>query len=181
MGKFEECFCKPDLKLAAVCGHFCTSCTLFIGVQEDPERLKVLAERLHRSIDELTCYGCRSEKKSFYCNTVCKMKKCADDRGVSFCSECTDYPCAEFKAFEAEAQDRIEVGKDLGRIKEVGYEQWYQEMVEHYSCPKCHTINSAHDMVCRKCGAEPSCNYVKLNKQEIIQRQLALRQKQQGQ
>jgi len=178
MEKTDERFRKPDLKLAAVCGHFCLACTLFIGTQEDPERLKVLAERTHRSVEEdLTCYGCRSEKKSFFCNTMCKMKKCADEKKVTFCGECADYPCTDFKVVQSEGQNRIEWYESQERLKKVGYEQWYLEMVEHYSCPKCHTINSAYDTACRRCGTDPSCNYVKLNKQEIIQRELALKEK----
>jgi uncharacterized OB-fold protein len=63
---------------------------------------------------------------------------------------------------------RIELWRSQARIREVGYEQWYAEMIEHYSCKKCGTLNSAYDMACRKCGSTPSCSYVSLHKEEIM-------------
>jgi class 3 adenylate cyclase len=89
---------------------------------------------------------------------------------VNFCIECEAYPCEEIKKFQSVLPHRLELWESQERIKEAGYEQWYKEMVEHYSCPKCNTINSAYDMACRKCGHEPSCAYVNKNKQEIVER-----------
>ena len=169
MGRTKESLCMPDKRLAAVCGLFCPACSVFIGTKEDPERLKGLAERLQRQVEELECYGCRTEKRCFYCNENCKMAKCAAEKGVDFCGECAEYPCAELKVFQAELPHRIELWKFQERIKEVGYEKWYTEMIEHYSCPNCGTLNSAYDMACRKCGITPSCTYVSLHKDEIIQ------------
>lgn len=163
-------FAKADFKLAGVCGHFCAGCSLYIGTQEDPKRLEDISKRINRTIDDVTCNGCRSDNKSFYCTYICKMKACSERHGVDFCSLCDEYPCDEFKAFEAEAPDRIEVGECLDRIKDVGYEKWYEEMLEWYACPQCKTINSAYDMKCRKCGNEPSCKYVEINKEEIQRR-----------
>jgi hypothetical protein len=163
----EESLCIPDKRLAAVCGLFCPACTVFIGTKEDPERLKGIAERLHRSVEELQCNGCRTEKRCYYCES-CKTTKCAAEKGVTFCGQCTEYPCEELKAFQAEMPHRIELWKSQKRIKEVGHEKWYAEMIEHYSCPKCRTLNSAYDLACRKCGATPSCTYVGLHKDEIV-------------
>jgi hypothetical protein len=64
---------------------------------------------------------------------------------------------------------RIELWKSQDRIKEIGYEKWYAEMIEHYSCTKCGTLNSAYDLKCRKCGEEPSCGYVAKHKKAIEQ------------
>ncbi|MGD0885357.1 MAG: DUF3795 domain-containing protein [Thermodesulfovibrionales bacterium] len=159
----------PDKRLAAVCGLFCPACGIFIGTREDPERLKVIAERVQRPVEELQCDGCRSGKRCFYCRERCKMGQCAYERGVDFCGGCHEYPCEELKTFQAEMPHRIELWKSQERIKEVGYEQWYAEMIEHYSCPVCETFNSANDLKCRKCGAEPSCAYVAKHRQAIEQ------------
>lgn len=164
----------PDKRFAAVCGLFCPACGLFIGTKEEPERLKGLAGRLQRPVEELECHGCRSEKRCFYCHENCKMAKCTAEKGIDFCGECTEYPCAELRMFQAELPHRIELWKSQERIKEVGYEKWYIEMIDHYSCPECHTLNSAYDMACRKCGTTPSCTYVSQHKDEIVQ-QLAKR------
>lgn len=159
----------PDKRLAAVCGLFCPACTLFIGTKEDPKRLKGIAGRFQLPVEELECEGCRTDKRCFYCKSNCKMAKCAAEKGVDFCGECTEYPCEEIRVFQSGMPNRIELWKSQERIKEIGYEKWYAEMVEHYSCPECRALNSASDIACRKCGTTPSCDYVSQHKEEIIQ------------
>ena len=161
--------CIPDKRLAAVCGLFCPSCTVYIGAHEDPERLEGIARRVGQPVDKLKCNGCRSEKRSYYCENLCTMYKCAAEKGIDFCGQCAEYPCAQLKVFQAEMPHRIELWQAQERIKETGYEKWYTEMIENYSCPECGTINSAYDMACWKCGATPSCSYVSKHKDEIIQ------------
>ncbi len=166
---------QPDKRLAAICGLFCPACPLFIGTKEEPIKLKMMSEHFQRSIEELECEGCRSEKRCFHCNENCKMVKCAAEKGINFCGECTEYPCEELRVFQAEMPNRIELWKSQERIKEVGYEKWYTEMIEHYSCPECRTLNSVADIACRKCGTTPSCTYVSLHKDEIIQHRARIR------
>jgi len=146
---------------------FCPACTVFLGTREDPNRLETIAGRLQKPVEELLCDGCRSERRSFYCREKCVMAKCARGKGLDFCGECDEYPCGDLKAFQAEMPHRIELWESQERIKEVGYEKWYEEMVEHYSCPECHTLNSAYDIKCRNCGREPSCGYVERHMREI--------------
>jgi predicted RNA-binding Zn-ribbon protein involved in translation (DUF1610 family) len=172
MEKKSERPCVPDKKLAAVCGLFCPSCTAYIGAHEDPKRLEGLAARTGQPLEKLQCNGCRSDKRSYYCESLCTMYKCAAAKEIDFCGQCAEYPCEELKAFQAAMPHRLELWKSQERIKEAGYEKWFEEMVEHYSCPACGTINSTYDMVCRKCGAAPSCAYVDQHKEEII-RQMA--------
>ncbi len=164
----SEDFRTPDKELAAVCGLFCPACNIFIGTQEEPKRLQKISGALERPMEELQCEGCRSEKRCFFCKENCKMARCAAEKGVDFCGECAEYPCAELKVFQSQMPHRIELWECQARIKEIGYKKWYEEMVEHYSCSECRTINSAYDIACRKCGKTPSCNYVALHKDEIV-------------
>lgn len=175
MKKNDDHLHTPDKRLAAVCGLFCPACHVYIGTKEDPERLKALSLRSNRPLDELHCDGCRSERRCFYCKTKCFVSKCAATKKVDFCGECAEYPCKDLKAFQAEMPHRIELWKSHERIKDVGWEKWYAEMIEHYSCPQCHTINSAYDLKCRKCGREPSCAYVRLHKDEITRHMAKLK------
>ncbi len=62
-----------DKKLAAVCGLFCPACHVYIATQEDPAKLELMSKRYQKSLDELQCNGCRSTKRSFYCETICFM------------------------------------------------------------------------------------------------------------
>jgi hypothetical protein len=97
------------------------------------------------------------------------MSACAAERHINFCIECEEYPCNELKQFQSAMPHRIELLTNLERIKSVGYQQWLKEIREHYTCPQCQSINSTYDSKCRKCGQEPSCNYVAKHKQAIEQ------------
>jgi hypothetical protein len=157
-----------DRKLAAVCGLYCEACSLYIATTEDPERLKTLATRLQLSEETIKCYGCRSNKRGLYCEK-CKMFACAVERGIDFCIECAKYPCDDLKQFQSAMPHRLELWADLERIRSIGYKQSLKEIRENYACPRCQIINSAYDLKCRKCGEEPSCNYVAKHKQAIEQ------------
>ena len=159
---------KYDKKTAAVCGLFCPACTLFIGTKEDPQRLKRLSENFKVPIEDVRCEGCRADVRSFYCRGMCKIVKCAAEKGVEFCGSCESYPCRELKDFQCARPHRIELWSSLDRICEAGPETWYAEMLEHFACPSCKTINSAYDFKCRKCGGEPGNEYVKQHREEIL-------------
>ncbi|HNT74663.1 MAG TPA: DUF3795 domain-containing protein [Anaerolineae bacterium] len=159
---------QPDKTLAAVCGLFCPACTIYIGSMEDPERLAKSAARSGRTVVDTECHGCRAEKRMAYCAT-CKMAACAAERGLDFCGACSEYPCAELTAFQAARPHRLELWEAQARIREVGYEQWIAEMLEHYACPACGTLNSAYDLTCRRCGHDPGSAYVARHKAEILQ------------
>ncbi|KAF0218430.1 MAG: hypothetical protein FD174_2891 [Geobacteraceae bacterium] len=162
---------QPDRlgkKHAAVCGLYCGACSLFIATREDPERLTRLAARFGFSEEAVTCHGCRSEKRFPHCEN-CRMFTCVAERGIDFCSECAEYPCGHLKEFQAERPHRMELWDDLERIRTIGHDQWLREIREHYSCPRCGTINSAYDLKCRKCGEEPSCAYVARHREAISQ------------
>ena len=158
---------QPDKKLVAVCGLFCPGCRIFIAQRESPEERRKLAENFQIPVEAVKCDGCRAENRFPYCET-CKMSACAEQKGLEFCVECEEYPCTPLKEFQAARPHRIELWQALSRIKEVGYERWFEEMLEHYSCARCGTINSAYHLVCRGCGATPSCAYADLHQTEIM-------------
>lgn len=157
-----------DKNLAAVCGLYCEACSWFISTNEDPERLKKLAAQQNWLVEDSKCYGCRSGKRLPYCGK-CRMSACAAERGIDFCCECEEYPCDDLKQFQTAMPHRIELWVNLNRIKSVGYRQWLKEVRENYVCLRCETLNSAYDLKCRKCGRDPSCNYVANHRQTIEQ------------
>jgi hypothetical protein len=157
---------ESDKIFAAACGLYCEACSWFIATTEDSEKLKRLAARMHISAEESKCFGCRSGKRLPYCEK-CKMSSCTTERGIDFCNECEDYPCEDLKQFQSALPHRIELWDNLERIKAIGYKKWLKEIRENYTCHQCQTINSTYDSACRKCGKQPSCNYVAKHKQEI--------------
>ncbi|MFX1347012.1 MAG: DUF3795 domain-containing protein, partial [Promethearchaeota archaeon] len=56
-------FMKYNKTHAAVCGLFCPACTVFIATQEDPARLKLIANQFGITEEEMKCNGCRSDKR----------------------------------------------------------------------------------------------------------------------
>ena len=152
---------------SAICGLFCPSCICFIDTKEYPEKLKEKAQERGVAVEDLRCCGCRSDTLYIYCREHCFMKPCAEDRGIDFCGECPEYPCTQMKDFQSAKPHRLELWESQERIKEAGYEKWYMEMIEHYSCPECNTINSAYDLKCRNCNHDPSCEYVRTHRSQI--------------
>ena len=158
---------QPNKKLSAVCGLFCPSCGIFIAQKESLENRKKMAQNLQVPVETIKCDGCRGENRFFYCET-CRIVACAEEKRIDFCVECKEYPCTTLKEFQAALPHRIELWQAQDRIKKVGCEKWFEEMLEHYSCTRCNTINSAYHLACRNCGVAPSCAYVDLHKVEII-------------
>ncbi|MBN1103352.1 MAG: DUF3795 domain-containing protein [Deltaproteobacteria bacterium] len=95
------------------------------------------------------------------------MFTCAAQRGIDFCSQCEDYPCDDLRRFQAARPHRIELWANLERSKSIGYKAWLEEGRKSCTCPRCQIINSTYDLKCRKCGEEPSCDYVARHRQEI--------------
>jgi hypothetical protein len=167
MEKSNEHTKTPEKTLAAVCGLFCPSCTLYIGTHEDPARLQRLADQFGRPAEDLVCHGCRSDKRACYCEENCSFVPCAAEKGVDFCGECDEFPCDALKAFQTKMPHRNELWNDQQRIREVGYEQWFTEKLDQYACSECQTLNSAYDIACRSCQTTPSCDYVKTHQKAI--------------
>jgi hypothetical protein len=159
--------CLPDRELAAVCGLFCPGCWIFIASRETAEKRERLASTMGRPVDTLHCDGCRAEKRYSYCET-CTLVVCATARGLDFCGVCAEYPCEDLKQFQAARPHRLELWQSQARIQEVGWEQWFEEMVAYYACGQCGTFNSAYHLSCRACGAEPSNGYVAAHQAEIV-------------
>jgi hypothetical protein len=153
---------------AAVCGLYCPACTVFIASQEDPARLKFLADMSGITPEEMRCNGCRSDKRIPYCDN-CKLYPCAQEKGIDFCGECDEYPCEDLKEFQSLAPHRLELWKAHEEIVKDGYEKWMENMKEHYSCSQCGNINSAYDLKCRSCGSEPSSQYSEKHKKEVME------------
>lgn len=156
------------MQRAAICGLFCDSCGLYIGTKEEPERLTRLAAKYGKTVEDVTCEGCRSEVLSFYCKD-CGIKRCALEKGIAFCSECDDYPCAELEAFKRLLPHRNDIYKSLDHIATDGVESWLERMDSDHGCAACGTLNSPYDILCRKCGHTPPSGYHERHKEAIME------------
>ena len=105
-------------EMIAYCGLDCTKCDAFKATQTRNLPLKrTIAERWTKELKtkispaDVECGGCKSPKLSAWCLGFCKIRPCAEARGVETCAQCKDYPCTEAERFlstEPAARENLE-------------------------------------------------------------------------
>ncbi len=149
-----------DKRHASVCGLFCPACPVFMAHNRSPELKPRLAEMMGISPEEVKCEGCRSTNRFALCKQWCTFDKCALERGVDFCGQCDEFPCAQYKAFQLEKPHRIEMYEDQQRLGQVDVDVWLEEKTGQFSCPECGNLNSFYMLQCPECGNTPACAFV---------------------
>ena len=93
-------------KMIAYCGHDCAKCDAFTATETRDLALKrTIAERWTKELKtkvgpaDVECRGCKSSTLSAWCLRFCKVRPCAEARGVETCAHCKDYPCTELERF----------------------------------------------------------------------------------
>lgn len=122
----------------AYCGLYCPMCS-FVAASETKDRkhlqdMPELYDYLKgRTLEECDCAGCKEQVD----RCKCDMKPCAAEKGITSCADCTDFPCHAIDDFGHDgAPHHAEALRSLWRIKEVGYDQWLEEMesLTHCEC-----------------------------------------------
>jgi len=146
---------SDDYVYDTYCGLNCGACqTLMANEQGDKQWLEAAAKQRNVEPEDLRCYGCKTEVTAVYC-TNCRMRACAREKGLEFCSECPDYPCETLSSFRNDAAPHHStIFKNLERIKEIGPEEWLEEQKRRWSCPECGTRFGWYSEKCSDCGAE---------------------------
>jgi hypothetical protein len=101
------------------CGLDCEQCGAFIATRNDDDALRVkVAEewaRLYNAPikpEHINCTGCQSTGvKTYYCDQLCEVRKCATKKAVSTCADCPDYVCTvldEFLRMAPQAKETLE-------------------------------------------------------------------------
>ena len=82
-------------KMTAPCGRDCFHCPLFLA--KDNERFqRIVANKMGIPVENAVCRGCRNEKGMITFlkeNGTCNIFQCAAEKDVTFCFECSDFPC----------------------------------------------------------------------------------------
>lgn len=145
---------EVDRKLAGYCGMFCGACPVYRAtVDQDEARLTALAASLGVPRDEVHCMGCRGGT-SFCFGGNCRVRACAESKGVDFCTECNAFPCELSYELIAGAPVRCEVLRNAYRIREIGWEPWLKEQDEHWRCRGCGAQLAYYARTCHVCGRE---------------------------
>jgi hypothetical protein len=100
------------------------------------------------------CVGCLKDDlgKPEHCRK-CEIKKCIKEKGLSYCYECTDYPCKRIKYLEQSYHMRYQASimDNSEFVRLYGLEEFMKKQKEQYTCPKCGGIISLHDRACSEC------------------------------
>lgn len=84
------------------CGLDCVQCEAFIATQNDDDELRAKVAEKWAKLNNapikpvhINCTGCRSAGvKTYYCDQMCEIRKCATGKLVASCADCADYPCS---------------------------------------------------------------------------------------
>jgi len=116
-------------KMTAPCGMGCFNCKM-LQAKDDLDLRKGAAEKFNLEFDKAYCAGgCReTEGKCPFIGSdkVCALYKCSKEKNVTFCYECSDFPCDRLHPHSDRALEVIHNTKifNLCLIKKMGLEKW---------------------------------------------------------
>ena len=118
--------------LTAPCGLDCFNCEAYEGNITEGKK-KQLATFLKVPVENAPCKGCRGEKG--YCkfgpNRQCATWNCVQEKGVTFCHECADFPCRLLMPSQKGASFPHNMKLyNLCRMKLIGLDRWIKEADE---------------------------------------------------
>ena len=121
--------------LAGICGLFCGTCPSF------PQK----------------CEGCLSDRVAEHCvNCRHGFRVCAQEKRVTRCYECGDFPCERLEAFipvhvENGIVHHENIINDLRLMKEIGVQSWVNKQVKDHTCPGCGKMIHWHQINLHSC------------------------------
>ena len=118
-------------QLTSPCGRDCFNCPLYLA--RDNERLqRIVSKKMGIPLENAVCQGCRNEKgvipflKEY---GTCNLFQCTQDKGITFCFECDDFPCDHLHPVADRASEFPHNTQmfNLMLIKKMGVEAWAKE------------------------------------------------------
>lgn len=137
--------------LLGYCGLYCGGCRVYQATQAG-------TPAHYEDGSPMVCTGCRSAGPvAIWCDTQCAIKTCCRDKGVENCLACADNPCEKMSGFMQDPAYpyHLEVQDNMKRLRDIGPEQWAQEMEARYHCKACAHAFNWFEHACSACG-EPT-------------------------
>jgi len=111
--------------LTAPCGLPCFECYVSLAT-EHRELQHLIGQVLGIPPEQVVCRGCRSEQGK--CGPLpmpCNVYPCAEKNGITFCCDCSDFPCDYLHPYfdNAKTWHNTKVF-NLCLIKKMGLESW---------------------------------------------------------
>ncbi len=131
-------------EMIGICGLYCGTCPNYLAYREnDVDELQRIAGANNMPVAEVRCDGCLSGKVMPFCRE-CRhgFRQCARENGVTWCFECSSFPCERLKQFSRihvvnGIHHHAEVISELEYMKEHGTEAWLKKQADNERCPKC--------------------------------------------
>ena len=152
---------QGNYELVGICGIYCGTCPSYLAWQEnDTEQLVRRARELGISIEDTQCNGCQSDRvmpASVECGAG--FRRCAREHKVTWCFECTSFPCERLKEFK---NAHIESGishhehliDELQYITDHGIDSWLVKQEKAGRCPECGKKLYWFTRICSHCQAK---------------------------
>ncbi|MBN1342579.1 MAG: DUF3795 domain-containing protein [Phycisphaerae bacterium] len=113
----------------APCGNHCAACQDFrvLVTNDDTLRKQVaanLTQETGRTIQpqDVGCEGCWGGIHNPLCASLeCKIRQCADAKGLATCADCTDFPCPTYLVQFPEGSH---CPTNIRAIKNTGLDTW---------------------------------------------------------
>lgn len=100
------------------------------------------------------CGGCLAaeEGKPEHCRK-CSIKECVQEKALSYCYECPDFPCRRIKSLEKSYNVRYSASliENSLMVKSLGLSVFLENQRDKFTCPVCGGIISIHDAECSEC------------------------------
>jgi len=140
-----------NAKLVGYCGLYCDLCS---ARMQFPERVRALGDTMRKADYEdwgpglegfagfwEFLQGLTEVAEDAYCRAGgcgapdCAMRKCAQERGLTVCTECDEYPCDKIRTLPKSEPPMLYDGQHL---KEIGLEAWVAEQEERKRAGFCY-------------------------------------------
>ncbi|MBN2168343.1 MAG: DUF3795 domain-containing protein [Actinobacteria bacterium] len=115
--------------MTAPCGLPCFECALY-RAKDDREKQSRIAEALGIPLEKAVCTGCREQKGDCIHNSMpCNVYPCAEEKGIKFCFECSEFPCDHLQPYADKAAVVPHNTKlfNLCLIRKMGLEEWAEK------------------------------------------------------
>lgn len=89
--------------MTGYCGLDCERCDAYIATINDDQSLREKTAKLWAELnnapitpEHINCEGCRTDGvKTFFCETLCEIRKCAVSRSLDTCGDCPVFEACE--------------------------------------------------------------------------------------
>ncbi|MBN2694670.1 DUF3795 domain-containing protein [bacterium] len=104
--------------------------------------------------DKKPCSGCRlnDDGKPEHCKK-CKIKSCIQKKGLTYCYECSEFPCKQIKSLEKSYNKRYNLSliDNSKMIQKEGMIVFKMYERKKWMCKICSGVISLHDAECSNC------------------------------